>query len=793
MSGIRENVDEFRQLFKRSMLWNRMRENNLLFRPKKPKNSNTLYGNKILQELLIPDSIIEHTGTLEYSNKSHQILCASGWPAQIKQNWLYGISDAKNLNLEFAQIIEPVDIDVARSINQKFLDDCRVDEALIQDKGGRISEPLKYKIESTVKRLKDLNSGNENSFKMSLYFKTSAEDELTLSQRVGILISKIKSTMIIPSQLMFKQMPSHKALMPICSDPLEQFRHMDTTTLVCSLLVPPRAYVDSYTGDGTIIAINKDTGIPFEYDRFDIGKGIRNANVAVVAASGGGKTVMTALDITREVWKGRSVSIIDPKNDYVDLIEELGGEVIKIYEGGDMCLNPFDLVVGPKMSLQSKLQDLPSFFRMMLGSTSVTEAVEPILDDCLIKTYNSKSINNDSDTWDNTPPILSDLYKIMDEYIDNTKSNDEQKAGSAFLRKLKPFVHGSYSSFFDGQTTIDMANPVTCYSIYNTPDKIKPAVMHLILEQQFNFMATNDVGFRTLYIDEGWSVIRSNSEAIMNIVKTCRGLGLSLYIITQELSDIRESDSGDAILGNTATKIILGFENVFRKQIQGAFGLSNTEVEFLISAKVGEGILISNNIKTKIKIMLSALETELIIEKKTIGTKMSKDLDISKTVHLFGDLDNTQKDILVDQGFTHFKNGPKLGPGSGDYYIKNETKNESDKHFVLSYLLSEYAVSLGLTAEISSHGDLCDVELKDASTNILGIEVELGTNNAETLTDKTKRLNEAYMNYNCEGKRCSWVYACPAKLTRKYQDYNIDSFSFGEIKYRIDKFNELNI
>ena len=787
-----DTLYELKKLMNGSLLWNRMKQNNKLFRPKKRVNSNAIYGSKVLQELLIPDYIKEHNDTLEYAGKHHHIICASGWPSQIKQNWLYNIGDTKNLNLEFAQIIEPVDIEVAQKQNQDFLNDCRVDEALIVDKGGTISEPLKYKIESTTKRLKDLNSGNQGSFKMSLYFKTSADDELTLKQRVGILKSKIKGTMIIPSMLLFKQMPAHKALMPICSDPLNQFRHMDSTSLALSLLVPPRAYVDSDSGDGTIVAINKDTGVPFEYDRFDIGKGIRNANVAVVAASGGGKTVMTALDIAREVWKRRSVSIIDPKNDYVDLVRELGGEVIEIYEGGNMCINPFDLVEGPQMSLQSKLQDLPSFFRMMLGDTAVTEAVEPILDDCLIKTYNSKSINNDPDTWDNVPPIIGDLYTIMDDYISTTKSNEEQKAGSAFLRKLKPFVHGSYSSFFDGQTTIDMANPIICYSIYNTPDKIKPAVMHLILEQQFNFMATNDIGFRTLYIDEGWSVIRSNSEAIMNIVKTCRGLGLSLYIITQELSDIKESDSGDAILGNTATKIILGFENVFRKQIQGAFGLTNSEVEFLISAKVGEGILISNNIKTKIQIMLSELETELIIEKKPSVQKTSKKLDLNKTVHLFGDLDQKQKEILVGQGFTHYKNGPKLGAGSGDYYLKNETKNESDKHFVLSFLIAEYAESLGLTTEISSHGDLCDIEIKDSFTNVLGIEVELGTNNAETLNDKTKRLNDVSMNYNRENISYNWVFACPSKLTKKYEGYNIDTFSYGEIKDCINKFVKSN-
>jgi len=772
-------------------------------KPRVPKIDGYVCGfDSVLKELITPDQITEHWNDMEYGDQHHVVIGAAGYPGVVSHGWLYGlINDTRDIQTDFSQFITPIDKDESQRQAERFLNRLLSDTALMEKNNKTVPESLANKIIAIKEKINKMEKGTEKSFKISVYIKTSAENKSILAQQIGIIKSKLNGLMIVPSVLTFRHLPAHECMMPICSDRIGMFRHMDTTSSARSILLPGRARVDSHqTDEGTIIGVEYDSDIPVVFNRFD--PALKNANVLVLAGSGAGKTFATTLDIMHQVEIGNAVSIIDPKNDYSNIVNEFNGEVIEIKEGSNTIMNPYQLGTSNADSLATKLQELPAFYEMLVGADAVTAAVKPIIDVCDSKIYTDRMITDDPDTWFNEPPILSEFYESLIQFIEGdiqtrfSTTEPERVAGKAFAAKIRPFCEGAYKSFFNGQTTVDVEGDLISYNLLSVPKMIKSPVMYQILTQQFNYMTARERGYRTLYLDEAWDMLSSNSEHIKRIVKTCRGFGMSMETITQDLADVTGSHAGSAILGNTDTTFLYSIKTAFKDPIKKMFGLTLEEADFLTRCKKGEGIVISGGNKTKIKTPSAPAEKKLIEIGTEVGIVQQIDrFDSNAVFHACKDLSPGQMKILSDKSEYVRTTGPLLGRGSGDYYINNTTGNQGSDHFIMTHLIHEKVKSLGLESQIFDYGMNCDVVIENKYRSVLGFEVETGTNNKKDLLEKVNRLNNMSEQNKGEDTPVEWFFVVPSKFKKQYSEVHSNTITSGEVVPLITEFanQELNL
>jgi type IV secretory pathway VirB4 component len=137
--------------------------------------------------------------------------------------------------------------------------------------------------------------------------------------------------------------------------------------------------------------------------------------------------------------------------------------------------------------------------------------------------------------------------------------------------------------------------------------------MFLILDYVYMKMK-KDLERKLLVIDEAWALLSRTEDAsyIFEIVKTCRKFNLGLFLINQEVEGMLESEAGRSVLANTSYTLLLRQKPAVIESIQETFHLSNTEKVNLLTANVGEGLLLMEDEHSEIKIVASESEHKQI-------------------------------------------------------------------------------------------------------------------------------------------------------------------------------------
>jgi type IV secretory pathway VirB4 component len=208
---------------------------------------------------------------------------------------------------------------------------------------------------------------------------------------------------------------------------------------------------------------------------------------------------------------------------------------------------------------------------MMGGTLSPEEAA--ILDRSLILTYKEKGITPDPSTHTKEPPLLEDLYKIL-----NSMAEDE---AHSMARRIERFVRGSAAGVFDQRSNVDLSSAFTAFSIRDLTDELRPLAMYSMLD----FIWTRikrDKKKRLLIIDEAWQMMQYEDAAkfVYSIAKRARKYGLGLTTISQDVEDFLGSNYGKAVVSNAAMQFLLKQSPTAIDKLQQVFYLTDGESSF---------------------------------------------------------------------------------------------------------------------------------------------------------------------------------------------------------------------
>ena len=105
---------------------------------------------------------------------------------------------------------------------------------------------------------------------------------------------------------------------------------------------------------------------PVVYDPWD-GTHL-NANTAVLARSGSGKSFATKLGVLRGVCRGVTAYVIDPEGEYADMARAAGGRVLSPGVPGE-GMNPFVIDKGDSEEMLQRIGSLRRLIEVMVGES----------------------------------------------------------------------------------------------------------------------------------------------------------------------------------------------------------------------------------------------------------------------------------------------------------------------------------------------------------------------------------------------------------------------------------------
>ena len=548
---------------------------------------------------LLPKKIENAVDFLTIDNKLlTRVIYAHGYPRIVEAGFLDRIVSCSG-NFDLSMHIEPYPLESTIVNINKELQKQRADLYSAKMK-GQVNPSLEIKYEDTQKTLENLQKGKEKLFNISFYINCKGHNKDELELLTKKIESELNALLIIPKQAMFRMIQGFKSCLPLCENVLRMKRNLTTPPL--SAFFPFTSSFFKYDKTGIWFGLNKNK-IPIIRDIFKLS----NANGICLATSGSGKSYMAKLFISRYLLNGAKVMVVDPQGEYSNLVKMFNGQRIDLSRTSGTMINPLDLMGHDYPEKRLALMDL---MPVMLGE--LTEPQKSFIDRALTDAYERKGIYmEDEKTWNKEPPILRDVLDCLIA-MEKDAITLERTTIRSLMNRLDIYVNGVFS-FINKQTKINFNNRFVCFDIGNLPKQVKPVIMFLVLDYVYMKMR-RDLERKLLVIDEAWALLSRTEDAsyIFEIVKTCRKFNLGLFLINQEVEGMLESEAGRSVLANTSYTLLLRQKPAVIEDIQKTFHLSNTEKVNLLTANVGEGLLLMEDEHSEIKIVASELEHKQI-------------------------------------------------------------------------------------------------------------------------------------------------------------------------------------
>ena len=530
-----------------------------------------------LFDIIAPPSLEIKQNHLKVGNKFVRTYFVLTWPSSVVTNWLSPIINFDRV-FDISMMIYPIETSGILKQLQKKITEV---EALImeREKKGLIRDP---ELETAYRNIEDLRDklilAQEKCLSLGFILPSMLTRKVTLKELKRNAPNFGISTYLYQTRY-FSAKEGFNSSSPLLMDELNISTTMNTSPLSASF---PFVSFELTSDRGILYGINRHNNSLILFDRFSL----ENGNVTIFAKSGSGKSYFEKLEILRSLTQGIDFIVIDPENEYKYLAETVGGAYFNISLTSSHHINPLDLpppVEGESKEglFHSNIINLVGLLRIMLGGLTPEE--DAIIDNAINLTYLSQDITPQSDFYNQTPPLLSDLQKVL-----------EGMQGAVILAlRLEKYTKGAFSGLLNHHTNVNLDNRLVVFSIRDLEDELRPIGMFLILHYIWNIVRSK-LKKRILVIDEAWWMMQYEDAAsfLYGIAKRARKYYLGVSTITQDVDDFMRSRYGPAIIANSSLQILFKQSPATIDVVMETFHLTQEEKNLLLQAEVGRRLFL---------------------------------------------------------------------------------------------------------------------------------------------------------------------------------------------------------
>lgn len=555
-------------------------------------------GEISIKDIVAPSSMKVTSAYMELGSKFVRTLFVINYPRYISIGWFAPVINY-NAILDISMFFYPIESEIVlKQLRNKV---GALEAQLIADaEKGAPRDPITETALHDVEQLRDdLTQGIEKFFQFGLYVTLYADDKETLDKLTEKIEAVFGTKLVYTKRALYQSEQGFNSTLPIGNDELGIGFNMNSSPIASSF---PFISAELSSDNGILYGINRHNNSLILFDRFSL----ENANTAVFATSGAGKSYAVKLEVLRSLMMGSDVLIIDPEKEYQHLSDAVGGSYINVSLSSENKINPFDLPrpvgeVNAGDIIRSAVITLKGLVKLMIGDLTPIE--DSLVDRALLETYAKKDITPSSNLAEVEPPLMEDFEEVL----------GSMEGGEALTERLKKYTKGTFAGLFNSPTNIDMSNQLVIFSVRDLEDELRPIAIYTIVNYIWN-VVRSQLKRRILVIDEAWWLLQREDSAkfIYALVKRCRKYYLGVTTITQDVNDFLRSPYGQAILTNTSLQLLMKQSPAAIDIIQKTFMLTEGEKYLLLESGVGEGIFFAGTKHAAIKIVASYTEDQLI-------------------------------------------------------------------------------------------------------------------------------------------------------------------------------------
>ena len=323
-----------------------------------------------------------------------------------------------------------------------------------------------------------------------------------------------------------------------------------------------------------------------------------NPNGCILGMPGAGKSFSAKKEMISVLLNPSTANdeiyVLDPENEYSKLTEAFFGSEVKVANGSNIHINPFDLNIDNSEDAGDPVKIKTDFIETVCeiaigGRYGLSPIQISIIDRCVMKIYEPyiEHLRKTGKTIDiEKSPTMEDFYEEL--------LMQPQPEAQDLALSLERYVKGA-QDIFSHKTNIEIDNRFTVFNIKDIGSGLKELGLHICLDHIWNKMIANKAkGKRTwIFIDEFHMLMQKPSAAsyIAQIWKRARKWSGICTAITQNIEDMLKSEDSRTIINNSSFIILLGQSPINKEHLSNLLNISKEEQKFISSAKPGTGLL----------------------------------------------------------------------------------------------------------------------------------------------------------------------------------------------------------
>ncbi|HEY6378028.1 MAG TPA: DUF87 domain-containing protein [Candidatus Dormibacteraeota bacterium] len=300
-----------------------------------------------------------------------------------------------------------------------------------------------------------------------------------------------------------------------------------------------------------------------------------NANVAVLAASGRGKSYAIGMLVLAAAARGIGSLIIDPEGEYERLVAALGGRYLHLRPGCGTALNVFDVATaGDADDGDAAVGAVLALVDTLVGGT-LDEGERAHLDAAARAAT--------------AAAVTAGRVAVLGDCLDHL--DDRAPRIAPVLRR---FCHGPLGDLFNRPTSLRATDGVVGLGLRDLREElVAPAT--LIVAEWLWGLVRRDPRDRHIVFDEVGLLVAYPAlrTLLAQLARRCRKYSASLVVATQNAGDLLAGEEGRVIATNPATILLGGHRGAETSRMQDAYSLTDPQRAWLEGAARGEFLLLA--------------------------------------------------------------------------------------------------------------------------------------------------------------------------------------------------------
>ncbi|MBV8445055.1 MAG: ATP-binding protein, partial [Candidatus Dormibacteraeota bacterium] len=420
-----------------------------------------------------------------------------------------------------------------------------------------------------------LARGSGQPLQLSVVALGIAGDEAGLRVVTERLRSAFSAALIAAEPLHFRHAAARLATLPLGVDPVRAGKLVDSAA--AASCVPWLAAGCADPG-GYRMGEHRVSHEPVLLDPFDTARH-HNANLAVLAASGHGKSFALGTLVLEAVQRGVQCIVVDPEQEYHRLATALAGTHVTVAAGSDCGLSVFE---GDDGDDESRVTAVGEFVATVCARLDDVERA--LVDRAARAVLTQARAAGEQPHLAACLPLLGDTAPRVAAVIDR-------------------YCSGALARLFDGTQSLTLDPRLHVFSLRDVPAEHMPAVSLLIARSLWR-LVRHEPRRRHIVFDEAGALCEHAAlrSLLVQLARRCRKHGASLVVATQNAQDLLVTHEGSVVATNSATVLLGGHRAAEAARMEAAFGLTAAQRRFVETAARGEFLLLAGDRRLEMRI-----------------------------------------------------------------------------------------------------------------------------------------------------------------------------------------------